>query len=89
MQIRSDVPQVQPEELRARVAQRIRDVAKRKGIALTRLADEAGVSRAGLWVVLNGESGVSIDFLAKLALALNVDPDELTRRYRKPRSLAE
>lgn len=79
------MPQVQPEELRARVAQRIRDAAKKKGIPLTRLADEAGVSRAGLWVILNGESGASIDTLAKLALVLNIDPDELVRRYRKPR----
>lgn len=80
------MPQVHPEQLRARVAQRIRDAAKRKGLPLTRLADDAGVSRAHLWTILNGDSGASIDFLAKLALVLNIDPDELVRRYRKPRS---
>ena len=80
------MPTVEPEELRARVAQRIRELAKRKGLPLTRLADEAEVSRAHLWTILNGESAVSIDFLAKLAKVLGVDPDELVRRYRKPRT---
>ncbi|MCA9707433.1 MAG: helix-turn-helix transcriptional regulator [Myxococcales bacterium] len=80
------MPTVEPEELRARVAQRIRELAKRKGLALTRLADEAEVSRAHLWTILNGESAASIDFLAKLAKVLAVDPDELVRRHRKPRS---
>jgi len=80
------VPKVQPEELRARVAQRIRDAAKKSGVPLTHLADAAGVSRAGLWQILNGEVGASIDTLAKLALALDIDPVELVKRYRKPRS---
>jgi len=79
------VPKVEPDELRARVAQRIREAAKRKGVALTRMADEAGVSRAHLWTILNGESAASLDFIAKIAMALNADPDELVRRYRKPR----
>lgn len=78
------VPTVEPEELRARVAARIREVAKRKGIPLTHLADRADVSRAHLWTVLNGESAASLDFLAKVAKALGVDPDELVRRYRAP-----
>ena len=81
----SAVPTVEPEELRARVAARIREVAKRKGIPLTRLADEADVSRAHLWTILNGEPAASLDFLAKIAKALGVDPDELVRRYRSPR----
>jgi len=39
----------------------------------------------GLWQILNGEVGASIDTLAKLALALDIDPVELVKRYRKPR----
>jgi len=27
----------------------------------------------------------SLDFIAKIAMALNADPDELVRRYRKPK----
>ena len=80
------VPKVQPDELRARVAQRIRDAAKRKGVALTHLADAAEVSRSGLWQILNGEVGASIDTLARLALVLGIDPGELSRPYRKPKS---
>ncbi|MEX1366415.1 MAG: helix-turn-helix transcriptional regulator [Nannocystaceae bacterium] len=83
------MPRVEPEELRARVALRIRELAKKKGIALTRLADEAGVSRAHLWTILNGESGASIDFLAKLALVMNIDPADLVRRPRKPRPVSQ
>jgi len=79
------VPKVEPDELRARVAQRIREAAKHKGVALTRMADEAGVSRVHLWTILNGESAASLDFIAKIAMALNADPDELVRRYRKPK----
>lgn len=71
-----------PDELRARVAQRIREVAKRKKITLTRLADEAGMSRSHLWIVLRGESAASLDVLAKLAAALDVDPSALVRPYR-------
>ena len=82
------MPKVTPEELRDRLAQRIRDVAKRKGVTLTVLADRAGVSQAGFWLAMSGKSGPSIDFVAKVAAALDVDPDELVKRYRKPRSPA-
>jgi transcriptional regulator with XRE-family HTH domain len=82
------VPQVPPEELRGRLAQRIREVAKRKGITLTDLADRAGVSQAGFWLAMGGKSGPSIDFVAKVAMALDVDPSVLVRPSRKPRSPA-
>lgn len=77
------MPQVLPEELRERLAQRIREQAKRKGITLTELADRAGVSQAAFWVAMSGKSGPSIDFVAKVAMALNVDPSDLVK---KPRS---
>lgn len=77
------MPTVEPEELRARVAARIREIAGKKGIPLTRLADQAEVSRAHLWGVLNGKNAASTDFLAKLAKPLGIDPDELVRRPRK------
>lgn len=83
------MPTVEPEELRARVAARIREIAGRKGLPLTRLADQAEVSRAHLWGVLNGKSAASIDFLAKLARVLDVDPDELVKRPRTPRKASE
>ena len=82
------VPQEPHEELRDRLAKRIREVAKRRGITLTDLADRAGVSQAAFWEAMSGRSGPSIDFVAKVAAALDVDPDELVKRYRKPRSRA-
>lgn len=80
------MPQVPPEELRGRLAQRIREVAKRKGITLTELADRAGVSQASFWEAMSGRSGPSIDFVAKVAMALDVDPSALVKPERKPRS---
>lgn len=82
------MPTVTPEQLRERVAARIREIAKRKGITLAALADRAGVSEGGLHLALSGKSGPTINFLAKVAAALDVDPDELVKRYRKPRSPA-
>ena len=71
-----------PDELRARVALRIREIAKRKGMPLTQVADAAGISRRHMWIVLRGESAASLDILAKLAAALGVDPSALVRPYR-------
>jgi len=67
------VPKVTPEQLRERVAMGIRETAKRKGITLAALADRAGVSEGGLHLALSG------NFFAKLAAALDVDPDELVK----------
>lgn len=82
------MPKVPPEELRERLAQNIREVAKRKGVTLTDLADRAGVSQAAFWESMSGRSGPSIDFVAKVAMALDVDPSVLVRPSRKPRSPA-
>lgn len=77
------------EQLRARVAERIRATADRKGISLRELAARANVSRGHLWAVLGGSSAASTDLLARLAKALEVDPDVLVRRPRKPRPPAQ
>lgn len=77
-----------PEQLRERLAARIREAAKPKGITLTDLADRAGVSWAAFWAAMAGNSGPSIDFVAKVAMALDVDPSALDKPTRKPRSSA-
>lgn len=84
----SAVPKVTPEELRKRVAERIRETTKRKGLTLADLATRAGVSEAGLYLALSGKSGPSIDFVAKVAMALDVDPSALVKPQRKSRSSA-
>lgn len=78
---------VEPEELRARIAMRIREVAKRRKITLSQLATESGVSTAHLWAVLGGESAATSDVLAKLARVLRVDPDELVKRPRQSKTV--
>lgn len=75
---------VEPDELRARIAARIRSVAKQRKITLSKLATDSGVSPAHLWAVLGGENAPTSDVLCKLARVLQVDPDELVRRPRKP-----
>ena len=80
------MPKVTPEQLRERVATRIRETAKRKGLTLAALADRAGVSEGGLHLALSGKSGPTINFLAKVAMALDVDPSVLVKPERKPRS---
>lgn len=76
-----------PEELRVRIAARIRETAKRRRMPLYRLADDAGVSRAHVWAILRGEKSPTCDVLAKLAATLDVDPSALVRPYRdKPPS---
>ncbi|MEX1364781.1 MAG: helix-turn-helix transcriptional regulator [Nannocystaceae bacterium] len=65
---------------------RIRAVAKRRGMTLSRLAEESKVSPAHLWAVLGGEKAPTSDVLAKFAAVLQVDPHELLRPPRKPRA---
>jgi DNA-binding Xre family transcriptional regulator len=77
---------VEPDELRARIALRIRELAKRRKLTLSQLAVDSGVSPAHLWAVLGGEHSPSSDILCKLARVLQVDPDELVRRPRKPKT---
>ena len=68
------------------MAQRIRALAKVKGIPLSRLADQAEVSRAGFWLAMSGKSAPSLDLLAKLSAVLDVDPSELIKPDKKARS---
>ena len=64
-------------ELRGLLAKNIRLAARRKGVALTALADFAGVSRSQMFTVLNESSSASVDWLAKIANALDVEAWQL------------
>jgi transcriptional regulator with XRE-family HTH domain len=70
------------EDLRRRVADRIRAIAERKGVSLRVLAQRADVSRGHLGNVLAGSAAASTDLLARLAHALEVDPEALVKRPR-------
>ncbi|MEX1362552.1 MAG: helix-turn-helix transcriptional regulator, partial [Nannocystaceae bacterium] len=60
----TDVPS--PEELRARIAARLREQAKRRHMTLAQLSESAGVSRTHLWNLTTGRAAVTVDVLAKL-----------------------
>lgn len=74
---------VDPDEVRARVAARIREVAKAKSVRVTNLPGIAGVSRAHLMEVLAGRASPSLDFLSRVANGLGIDPSEFLRRPRR------
>lgn len=70
---------MEPDEIRARVARRIRDAAARRKVTLNDLAARAKVSRSHMYAVLGGERAATTDVLTRLATALGIDPHELLR----------
>lgn len=62
------------DEIRARLAARIREACEVQGLPVVRLADQAGVSRGYIWAVLRGSKAATIDYVAQLAHALGYDP---------------
>jgi transcriptional regulator with XRE-family HTH domain len=63
--------------LRSVLARRLRAVAAEQGVALTHLADRAGIGRSHLWRLLNGEAAATLDVVDKIAGALDVPSLEL------------
>jgi lambda repressor-like predicted transcriptional regulator len=68
---------VEAKTLRRLVARNIRAAAKRKPVALTALADFAGVSRSQVFTVLASSTSPTLDWIAKVANALDVEPWQL------------
>jgi len=65
---------VSPAQLRGVLARNIRHQAKRRKIALNSLADFADVSRSQLYDVLARRKTASVDWIAKVAKALEIEP---------------
>ena len=76
--------------LRSVLARRLRAVADERGVALTHVADRAGIGRSHMWRLLNGEAAATLDAVDKLATALGVPAIELlddgAKRLGRPRS---
>lgn len=68
---------MEPRALRELLAENVRQLAGERGVTLNALADFAGVSRAQVYEVLAGRTGPGIDWIAKVAAALEVEPWEL------------
>jgi transcriptional regulator with XRE-family HTH domain len=56
------------------LARRLREVAAERGLALTHLADRAGVGRSHLWRLLNADASATLDAVEQIAEALDVEP---------------
>jgi len=54
-----------------------------KGLSQERLADAAGLHRTYVGSVERSERNISIDNIAKLAAALEVDPSDLMKDWRR------
>jgi transcriptional regulator with XRE-family HTH domain len=59
------------------LAARIKEFRTRKGMSQELLAEESGISHRTVQRIENGESNPTGDTLQRLAIALNVNPDEL------------
>ena len=68
---------MEPDRLREVIAANIRRYATRRNLTVPALADRAGLARGSLYRVLKCESSVTVDTLAKLAEALEVDVHRL------------
>jgi transcriptional regulator with XRE-family HTH domain len=75
---------VRAEELNQRVAKRIRTIARERRIPVTHLPDRAAVGRSHFWEVMAGRSSPTLEWLARVAAALDVDPGELVVAVRAP-----
>ncbi len=67
------------EALHKRLRRNFQILANRKGLYLSHVPDRAGVSHTQFFKVLKGTSSPSLDYLAKLAAALDEDVSALLK----------
>ncbi len=65
------------EDIRTVFARNLRAALRRRKMNVTTLADLAGVSRSGMFSVLACETGPTIDWVARVAIALDLEPADL------------
>jgi len=66
-------------ELKELFARRVRQLAEKRGVLITHVADFGGVSRAQFFKILSGECSASLRQIGRIARALDVSPSELLR----------
>jgi DNA-binding phage protein len=64
-------------ELRSLLAANVRAAAEGRGVTLTALADFAAVSRAQMFNVVAGKTSPTLDWISKVATALDMEPWQL------------
>lgn len=65
------------DEIRMRLAHRLREAIEVRGVTVLDLATRAKVGRPHLYKVLAGGTAASVDYIAKLATVLDIDPSDL------------
>jgi transcriptional regulator with XRE-family HTH domain len=70
---------VDPLALRRTLAENIRRAARRKGWTMVQLADFADVSKSQVYDVVGARRAATVDFIAKISIALDAAPQELLR----------
>ena len=60
--------------LEERLAIRLRVIAAKKRIPLSKVADRAGLARSYMWTLLDGQSSATLAVVQRLAAALSIDP---------------
>jgi DNA-binding phage protein len=68
------------DEAHAALAERIRELAAKRGVALSTVADLAGVGRGHFFAVLAGEASPTLKWIVKVADALDVYAGDLLDR---------
>lgn len=63
---------------------RLRELRRRKGLGSSVLAKKAGLSLSYIGFIERGERNPTLETVAKLAAALEIDPGELLRELPKP-----
>lgn len=69
--------------LHRRVSARIRALSDARQITLSHLPDRAVVGRAHFWNVLSGKKSPTLQWLQRIAVALDVDVEDLVSRKPK------
>ena len=66
------------------LAENLRSIAEKRGLALTVIADLAGVGRSQMWAVLRCETSPTVSWLDKVAAVLEVEVHDLLRAPSRP-----
>lgn len=66
--------------LRERVGLNLKKIRHARGLSQEALSFEAGLDRGYIGMIENAKYSLSMDTLEKIAVALDVDPDEIVAR---------
>lgn len=67
----------------------IKEIRKQKGITQVELAKRLGISQGAIQKLETGERGLDLDWIEKIAKALNVEPWQLLPKDMQPNITAE